>query len=366
MTTRYPVFGYNPRRVSPRPELTPPLRLGDGYPLEGVAFAPRVDGGTVYCTLEGGVVTAMDAETLERQWTYHPPAFEDAGLFDGEVILVGDRLVTRFGTRLVLLDAGSGDVVSEARVVPFDLRTAFVREQTLVGLSYHEDRWGYVGFDLEELATLWRREDEDAQEFNASSGTDLFFADRAGGLSCIDVETGDLRWREKSRDVLGGARGAGEIHGVPAVLGDLVVVAAEDRWVAAVRREDGESVWSRRVRCEDSIGMCCDSDGTIHVVDEFYTRLDVRTGETITEIDVGDEHRREGVYINTFVTVNGDWLYFGDVTGGTLVAMRAASGRIEWKHECAGGLPLEQAPVVVDGCCYVTDVEGNLYRFAEA
>lgn len=362
MSGSYPIYCYNRERVAPPANLKPPLRLSSGYPLQGIESVPKISGQKLYCSLKDGTVQAINARTLRQEWTYRVRSCQSAGLFDGEVLLDGDRVITRFGSQLVILEASSGALVSEAEVLPFDLRSAFIRGEMLIGLCFDDDRWGYFGFDLTRLEPGWHYWNDDLLEFNASSGDDLYFGDRSALLHCLELHSGLVRWRIDLTQVLPGKVVDG-VHGVPAVSGDLLMLAAGQRWVAAVQRTDGDLVWARQVRCEDSIGMCCDTYGRAHLVDEAYTQLDADSGTIKLEIVVGEQHRRHGVYINTFATPTEGRLYFADVHSGTLVAMNDQSGEIEWRFQCGAGVPLEQAPVVVDGSCYVCDVEGRLYRF---
>lgn len=365
----YPIYHYNPERLVPQLKLKPPLRLSPGYPFEGVESTPKISSQILYCRMQDGTLQSLDARTLESRWIYKPSRrFESAGLFDGEPLLEGEQVITRFGPQLIILDSMTGAIIKELEILPYDLRSAFVRKQTLIGLYYEGERWGYIGFDLNRFETSWIYKGKSLHEFNASSDDDLFFGDRKGGLFCLDLNSGGIRWLVAISEILNNKAGsrenaAGEVHGVPVIVGELLIVAVKERWIAALARETGELVWARKLRCEDSMGMRCDGWGRVHLVDEFYTQLDARSGKIRCEIDVGDAHRRQGVYINTFVTPSEEWLFFADVHSGILVAMNAGSGEIEWRFECNAGLPLEQPPVIVDGCCYMTDVGGKLYRF---
>jgi outer membrane protein assembly factor BamB len=363
----YLVYRHTRQRTVPTVELNPPLRLSAGYPLTGVHSTPKIKGAYIYCSLQDGTLQSLDSKTLKSRWTYRPSSFDIADLYDGEMIIDGNRLIASFDARLTVIDALSGKLIQERDAAPFDMRSALAFNHRLVGLSFENDNWIYQGLDLNDLQTVWRYQGDDLQEFNASADNQLYFGDRMGGLFCLDTETGQLRWRFQLQEMLNtkATRKSpmGEVQGVPAIFEDLLFVAVSERWVIALERSSGSLVWARQLRCEDSSGMCCDMQGRIHLVDEYYTQLDATTGKVIYEMNVGDAHRNQGVYINTFATPAHKWLYFADVTSGTLVAMNANTGKIEWTYKCSAGLPLEQPPIIVEGYCYVTDIDGRLYRF---
>ena len=224
-------------------------------------------------------------------------------------------------------------------------------------------------------------------------GTELlYFANDAGNVYALDIETGEQRWRYTNSDPVHsvssptqagntlfvgiddklhalaadtGARkwaatiGDGAIDGSPTVVGDIVVAQSEQ--VHGIDRETGTIEWTVETNGGRQSVLAA-MDKMVYVVDTTQLHaIDGTDGSTkwMTELDC--ELSTSPVVSDTTVFVGGE--------DGTLTAIEADSGQTNWRVDV--GTEIEASPAVANGTIYigtagVFDGKNNLYAIDAA
>lgn len=259
-----------------------PVRFYESNGGAGPRATPAVQGGRVYTMGATGVVNALDAETGERIWSRN--AETDTGAtrpgwgFAGSPLVVGDAVIVAASGRLIAYDLATGDPrwtrttggggyssphlatidgVEQVllasgggltSVAPEDGRVLWehkgpggvsILQPALVAghdvLAAAGDMMGGTG--IQRLALSRQSGTWAVQERWSSRGLKPYFSDfveHRGAvfgfdgtiLSCIDLETGERRWK-------GGRYGAGQM--LLLADQDLLLVLSEDGELALVR-----------------------------------------------------------------------------------------------------------------------------------
>lgn len=136
----------------------------------------------------------------------------------------------------------------------------------------------------------------------------VYFGHHGNEVVCVDLATGDLRWR------YGHPRHP--FYSSPAVTDDRVIFGGRDKQLHCVRRDDGTPLWTVKARRK----------------------------------------------IDASPVVCGDKVVFGSVDG-TLATVRLADGAAVWSYDV--GQSLFSSPAVADGIVLVGCNDGRLYAFGE-
>jgi outer membrane protein assembly factor BamB len=95
-----------------------------------------------------------------------------------------------------------------------------------------------------------------------------------------------------------------------------------------------------------------DLAGTVHAIN-------MSTGAKLWDTAVF-----QGEHAGTGLVRDGDTLYLGAITGGTLYSLNAGTGRVNWAYQA--GIGIASNPVIADGVVYFTDIRGLLHAIAAA
>ena len=225
--------------------------VGDGgreawnYRVGGRFYAgAAVDEGTVYVPGTDGVLHALDAKTGAPRWKYTAgEALATVPLIAGDLVLVASQSDTLFAVKrdtgalawLYRRDAPAGFTIQR-------VSTPTVRGQSLwVGFS----DGSLVSLELADGTLRWEKSlapgaggatrqfvDVDTTPVLDAAGH-VYAASYAGGLYCLDAETGDVVWNSVAQ-------------GITSLLlhGEVVVATGDDR-LDAYLGDTGRLIWSR-------------------------------------------------------------------------------------------------------------------------
>jgi outer membrane protein assembly factor BamB len=142
---------------------------------------------------------------------------------------------------------------------------------------------------------------------------------------------------------------------------DLVVLPVEGYHVVALEQTFGTLRWSQSVDIDDPRNVVCSPNGVLAVVDsEVYDTIEVATGRVISRMNIA---AILGPYDDPFLTqmdVTDRFIYFSIINRRILVALERQTGQISWIYQCAAGIPVLNAPVVVNGHLYLLDEDYRL------
>lgn len=368
---------YPERRRRQADPLAPPLTQLEAWSMRGVAALPKVASGRVFVNFLDGRVEAYGEHNKEREWSFGPPENYRPGIpDDGDLLISGNTLVTRLGGDLFVLDAVSGNLESRHSLPSIDLPSSLVREKTLCGIYVDEESPAEpifcFAYELDRQKFLWKKEIERIPKWLTASDQSLFLSDKKGHFSSLTLAEGKQNWTVSVQelgaftDVDKSVR-KGDVTGVPLLWHDLVIVPIEGYRVAAFDQATGDERWSQELAIEDPNNLACSSEGVICVVNaETFVSLEADTGRITSELNIAAELRTYGGPLLTQIDVTDRYVFFSTIKKGILVALNRETGSIPWTFKCEGIVPINNAPVVVNGRLYLLDEDHTLYAFGKA
>ena len=189
-------------------------------------------------------------------------------------------------------------------------------------------------------------------------GDDLFFGAWDTNLRCLDARKGRLRWawnNGKTANMLG----PGNV--VPVVTDDKVIIVAPDRYMTAIDRATGRTIWrDNSHRYRESLGRSADGravyaktmdgelvavDATSPVFSELWT----------VDMGLGYDHA-------PCIVAERDGVVYAGSRRGILTAVDPAARRVLWQLPIGvseiNGIDLDPA----SGDIYVSLIEGTIFR----
>jgi outer membrane protein assembly factor BamB len=183
-----------------------------------------------------------------------------------------------------------------------------------------------------------------------------------GVIHGLDKATGKARWKYDA----GPDGGRPEFHGVPLVVGDLVVLGSDDRHpsgvghVYAIEASSGALRWKARIG-RGSMTDVVRLDTRLYAVtlDGELVALDLADGERVWSSRGGPPLETDFLNVAATPAIHSDRIFFAGADG-VVRALSATSGAPVWKSEV--GSPVWTALVVVsDALCFGTR-DGRLLR----
>lgn len=185
-----------------------------------------------------GVLRALDRRSGDAAWTRSLDTL--AGLQAGLVALGPHRALASLDDgRLVAFDPRTGQTVWEARAGAPVYETPGAGEGMVVAPT---TRGTLAAFDAQSGEPVWTV-DADAPTLRFATplvyGGRVFVGGSDGVLRCLDLYTGDERWRFRSD---------GNFASAPAVVGDVVYAGTLSDTLYAFALDTGERVWEVALR----------------------------------------------------------------------------------------------------------------------
>ena len=183
-----------------------------------------------------------------------------------------------------------------------------------------------------------------------------------GVIHGLDKATGKARWKYDA----GLDGGRPEFHGVPLVVGDLVVLSSDDRHpsgvghVYAIEASSGAVRWKARIG-RGSMTDVVRLDTRLYAVtlDGELVALDLADGKQVWSARGGPPLERDFLSVAATPAIYSDRIFFAGADG-VVRALSTTSGAPVWKSEV--GSPVWTALVVVsDALCFGTR-DGRLLR----
>lgn len=150
-----------------------------------------------------------------------------------------------------------------------------------------------------------------------------------------------------------------ELFSPPAVTGDRIFIAGNDKVLRGINRNTGEQIWSRTVTCGLSGGVAADS-GTVYFSgqDGYMYALDIETGSENWKTGLG-------YHIFTDACVFCDSLVLAGNSMGSIAALNRSNGELIWDDSMQGlvlGPALSESIAVFTseaGAVGAWDIRGN-------
>ena len=283
-----------------------------------------------------------------------------ASLFARPVPLKKGRVAIPTATALLIVDAKTGKVIKNipSKEGPYvaDGITDPASGDLLLG--------GYKRFERRrpDGRTVWNYDSlfNYCQAAPVLDGNDIIFGAWDTNLRCLDARTGRLRWvwnNGKSANMLG----PGNV--VPAVTPEQVIIVAPDRYMTAIDRATGRTIWrDNSHRYRESLGQSSDGrtvyaktmDGELVAVDA--TAPEFRELWTL-DLGLGYDHA-------PCIVAESDGIVYAGSRRGIVTAIDPAERKVVWSLPLGvseiNGIDVDPAT----GDVFVSLIEGTVFSIS--
>ena len=259
--------------------------------------------------------------------------------------------------RLVSVSARSGRIRSTARGRGPYVADGVVRN----GILYQGGYKSFEAVDTRTAQTVWRFDGigNYCQAAPSVTDSDIIFGAWDTFLHSLDTRTGTERWRWNNGNAV---RLYSPGNCSPAVIGDKVFIVAPDRYMTAIDRTTGKTLWRVKDRTvRESLGVSADSttvyartmDGELIAVD---AAADKYTLKWVTDLTFGYEH-------TPCIVLESDGTVYAASRRGAVAAVDAASGELLWVRRI-GRSAVNGFERDTDGTVYLSMIEGTVWRIS--
>jgi outer membrane protein assembly factor BamB len=367
---------------------------------------PLVEGQTVFFGSNDGHVYALDRDSGELKWSWHPGRTESRAfrLFSVPIVRDGRLYVGSADGYVYCLDAESGQLAWEFEIGEWVRSAPAFSGDTLVVAALDGTLYGLTDKGTQ-AGQLWSRKVSThyiLSDLVESEGA-IYVATADLYLYCVDSE-GQVRWKHSLIESveLDGVRiltdqiaGGGYFTGKPTAVGDHAYVGSPSGFVHAIHETTGKEVW--RFECGAAVSAAPTFyNGRIYFGqqggEDWYYCLDAKTGELVWKQSIGWDwgsanaaHNRifvpgidgfancldadTGAILWRYRTsrstcsepiIDGDTVYFGG-WDHYFYAFDLVSGRLLWKFHVDGACDSGTA-VAKDGRVYLPSGDSDCFR----
>ncbi len=313
-----------------------------------------IDDERVYFGNSLGQARAIDKATGTEVWNIPT----GASLFARPVPGAKDRVLVPTATGLLLVDRATGRVVKD---VP-SKEGPYVADGITDPATGHYLLGGYKRFERRrpDGRSVWTYDSlfNYCQAAPVLDGNDIFFGAWDTNLRCLDARTGRLRWvwnNGKTANMLG----PGNV--VPVVTPERVYTVAPDRYMTAIDRATGKTLWrDNSHRYRESLGRSADGtrvyaktmDGELVAIDA--TAPGFKELWTL-DMGLGYDHA-------PCIVAESDGVVYAGSRRGILTAVDPATPAVLWQLPIGvseiNGIDVDPAT----GDVYVSLIEGTIFK----
>lgn len=313
-----------------------------------------IDDERVYFGNSLGQARAIDKNTGAEQWSIPT----GASLFGRPVPGAGRRVMVPTATGILLVDRATGRVVKE---LP-SKEGPYVADGITDPATGHYLLGGYKRFERRRSdgRSVWTYDSifNYCQAAPVLDGNDLFFGAWDTNLRCLDARTGRLRWtwnNGRTANMLG----PGNV--VPVVTPERVYIVAPDRYMTAIDRTTGKTLWrDNSHRYRESLGRSADGkrvyaktmDGELVAVDA--TSPEFKELWTL-DMGLGYDHA-------PCIVAESDGVVYAGSRRGILTAVDPSVPAVLWQLPIGvseiNGIDVDSAT----GDVYVSLIEGTIFK----
>jgi len=329
--------------------------MGGGDEVMRLGLAPVRDGGTVYLAGHDGDVTAVDAETGRSAWRTDVKLRLSAGPGVGEGLVVvgspeGD---------VVALDATDGSERWRVRLLGEILaRPAVGRSSVLV----HTVDGRIHALRAADGSSAWVYEQQVPRLSLRGTAPPVIDGDAAlcafdnGKVAALGIADGELLWSATVSAPSGRTELARlvDIDSAVQVAGDDVFVVGFQGRLAMLARESGQIWWARDLSSYRGLALGDDA---------LYVSTDQGAVVAVSRRDGTELWRQDALRLRRLSgpAVDGDAVVVGDFEG-YLHFLDRATGEMLARTR-AGGSPISNSPLVVNGTVIVQDDGGRVSAY---
>ncbi len=318
------------------------------------------DAANIYFTTSTGDVRAIDKTTNQLAWQHIDGKLS---LFGRPTLAAGTLFVPTVDHGIIMLDPATGrnlgaietnrlPIVADGIVTDDTYYQGGMKAMTAIDPATRSIKW-----QLDSLIGNY------CQATPACDGKDLVFGAWDTNLYCVDAKTGQLNWHwNNGKDV--NLFSPGNV--VPILLDDRVVIVAPDRYMTAIDRKTGKTIWrDNSVKYRESLGVSPDGttayaktmDGELIAVDITGPSWDRRW---IVKLGIGYDHAPCAVAVDpsTGIVLTGS-------RRGWLTAVDPTTRQVVWRVRvgCSEVNGIDIDPTTGD--LYLSLIEGTVWRISK-
>lgn len=339
------------------------FNVPDGYNVEKIyadsaSIFTRlgIDNDAVYFGNSLGIVKAIDKNIGKELWQINT----GASLFARPIVLNNEFVVIPSSTKeLLWVDKNRGVVIKRTKSNgPYVADGLCVKNDYYQGGYKKMEKWNSKTGEL-----VWRYDSINnyCQAAPVVDGDEIFFGAWDTYLYCLDVRTGQMKWKwnnGKKNNQLG----PGNV--VPVVTNEKVIVVAPDRYMTAIDRRTGKTIWRNKDhKYRESLGVSRDGkrayaktmDGELVAVS---TEGDEFNKLWVVDMELGYEHA-------PCIVAESNGVVFAGSRRGIVTVVDPRTKSVVWS------LPLgvsEINGIDVDsktGDVYVSLIEGTIWKISK-
>lgn len=304
-----------------------------------------------------GYVKAIDRSGSKKPiWEYRT----GASLFSRPIYSGNGKLfMPSADKRMIIFDSSNGHILAESAADGPYVADGIAAD----GIIYIGGFKSFEAFDSKSDKRIWKYDSINnyCQASPTLSSDDIFFGAWDTNLRSLDIRNGKLNWKwnnGKSANMLG----PGNV--VPVVADSIVIVVAPDRYMTAIDRYSGKTLWrDNSVKYRESLGVSEDGkrayaktmDGELICVEirgDRYNKL------WITDMKLGYEHA-------PCIVAEKDGIIYAGSRRGIVSAVDASTHELLWNIELGSsevnGIDLD--PYSND--VYLSLVEGTIWKISQ-
>ena len=142
--------------------------------------------------------------------------------------------------------------------------------------------------DTDSGATIWTfcpygPSGETIYSLPSAYGQSIFIGDRRGFLHCLDMRTGETRWRRRTNRAQND-----DVNSTPLIRGGLVIVGTNANRAVAYEARNGKLVWIRKLDGPSVFGPLMFRGFAVLFTDSIYL-LETKTGEVVQKFSWKDD-----------------------------------------------------------------------------
>jgi outer membrane protein assembly factor BamB len=345
--------------------------IGVGNSRAGrVTGAPVVSGGRIFAVDAESRLTALDAATGSRLWTFdsEPDRDRSGGGSGGGASVAGNRVyfATGYG-QLIALDVARGREIWRFQMsAPGRSGPAIAGGRVFVSTVDNQT----FAVDAETGRRVWSHAGitESAGFVGASSpvveGGTVVVGYSSGELFALRAETGRVLWSDTLSGVIrtGQISGMADIRGTPAIDRGMTIVSTQSGRTVAIDIRSGTRLWEQEIGSLNQPWIAGDYVFVMGV-DGDIACLQRRDGRVVWVTALGgfaDERRKRGRIVWTAPVVAGGRVFVAN-TISKAVVIDATTGRVVQHISTSDGV--EVAPVAANRTVYVVTDNGDLVAY---
>ena len=356
-------FANRTRHKAPEKSINITSEIPDGFEITrlwtdsaSVFTRLAIDSENVYFGTSLGDAVAIDKTTGIKKWSLSTGS---SSLYGRPVVLNQNKVVFPTCTSLEVIDVKDGALIDKFE----STEGPYVADGINNGNVYVQG--GYKRMerrDPNNATLIWVYDSLNnyCQAAPVIEGNDLIFGAWDSNLRCLDLETGELKWKwnnGKSANMLG----PGNV--VPAVTDEKVIIVAPDRYMTALDRTTGRQIWrDKSYKYRESLGISEDKsrvyaktmDGELVAVS---TKDDTFTPLWCVDLGLGYEHA-------PCIVVEQDGIVYTGSRRGIISAVDPRTATLLWSVPVGvsevNGLDIDPST----GDIYASLIEGAIIRIS--